>query len=188
MVSLSAQAQAALARLYTKAANTPDNFDLERIDRALDEILRLNSTDVPSRQVRSALANASKVILDRRKIVPLVSLDAVSVDVASPDGEEAVVDLRAWLHGTRRITEQQRRLLMRLADGDSTDVLAGAHRVPLLRMRERVSRARQAARAAYAQEVTAEGSRLDSRLRHHEAGHPTRDGDLPTPALRKDYT
>lgn len=155
MVPLSAQAQAALARLYTKAGNTSDNFDLERIDRALDEIVRLNSTDVPSHQVRSALANASKVILDRRKIAPVVSLEAVPVDVASPDGEEAVVDLRAWLHDTRRITEQQRRMLTRLADGDSTDALAGADRVPLPRMRERVSRARKAARAAYAQEVAA---------------------------------
>jgi hypothetical protein len=39
--SLTGQAQAALSYLHRQARGKADNFDLERIDRALDEIVRL---------------------------------------------------------------------------------------------------------------------------------------------------
>lgn len=146
---MTGQAQAALTRLYNQAHRSTDNFDLERIDRALDEIVRLNSTESYGRQVRSALANASKVIRERRNTVSAVSLEARQIDAASPDCQEPVIDLRLWLRDTKRITEQQRRLLMLLADEHDADAVASMYGIPPPRMREQISRARRAARAAY---------------------------------------
>ena len=147
---MTGQAQAALTRLHEQARNTTDNFDLERIDRALDEIVRLNSPESYGRQVRSATANASKVILDRRDIAPCISLDALP-----SDNQEAVIDLRLWLRDTNGITEQQRRLLMLLADDYDADAIAAMYRIPASRIRERISRARKAARAAYDRDMGA---------------------------------
>jgi DNA-directed RNA polymerase specialized sigma24 family protein len=146
---MTGQAQAALTRLHEQARSTSDNFDLERIDRALDEIVRLNSPESYGRQVRSAMANASKVILDRRDIAPFISLDALPVEHGPSDNQEAAIGLRLWLRDTNGISQQQRRLLMLLADDYDVDAIAAMYRIPAPRMRERISRARKAARAAY---------------------------------------
>src|SRR5271165_6272383 len=114
--TITAQAQVALSRLHNQARRTADNFDLERIDRALDEIVRLNSPESHGRQVRSAMANASKVIRARRDIAPCISLDGLQGEHGNTDSHELVMDLRLWLRDTKRITEQQRRLLALLAD------------------------------------------------------------------------
>jgi hypothetical protein len=153
---MTGQAQAALTRLYEQAHSTADNFRLERIDRALDEIVRLNSPESYGRQVRSAMANASKVIRDRRDIAPCISLDTLPVEHGPSDSQEAVIDLRMWLRDTKGITKQQRRLLTLLADEHDAGAIAAMYHIPAPRMRERISRARQAARAAYAREVLAD--------------------------------
>lgn len=148
MNGITGQAQAALIRMHRQARGTADNFELERIDRALDEIVRLNSTDSYGRQVRSAMANALKVMRHRRKIVqPQTFGDAA--EPISPDPMEAVIDLRAWLRDTRHITEQQRKLLTLLADDYDAEAITARYRIPPPRVREQISRARQAARAAY---------------------------------------
>jgi hypothetical protein len=153
--SLTGQAQAALMRLYEQAKHTTDNFALERIDRALDEIIRLNSTDPPDRQVRSALANAYKVIRDRRQTVSSESLEARQADVASLGGDEDVIDLREWLRGTPHVTGRQRDVLTLLADDhDATDI-AVFYNIPTSRAREQISRARRAARAAHDNDMNA---------------------------------
>lgn len=147
------QAKVSLLRLYEQAKHTSDNFALERIDRALDEIVRLNNSDPAAWQVRSAMANASKVIRGRRRAVSPDSLEALRVDVAVPSDTEDIVELRVWLHGTSGVNEGQRRLLSLLAVGKDAADLAAMHRVPLPRMREQISRARRAARSAYQAEA-----------------------------------
>jgi hypothetical protein len=149
MSGMTGQAATALVSLYGQARRTNDNFDLERIDRTLDEITRLNSTEPPPHQVRSAMANALKVMTRRREIAPYRSLDAPGADLGVRTGQEAAVDLRAWLRDTKRITEQQRRLLILLADDYDAEAIAALYRVPPPRLREQISRARRAARAAH---------------------------------------
>lgn len=151
---MTGQAEAALICLYEQEKHASDNFILERIDRALDEIIRLNSSDPPAWQVRSALANASKVIQGRRRTVSPESLEALQVDIAVPTDAEDTVELRVWLHGTSGVNAGQRKLLSLLADGKEAADLAALHSIPLPRMRERVSRARCAARSAYQADMT----------------------------------
>ncbi len=152
---MTGQAQAALSRLYDQARRAADNFELERIDRALDEIVRLNSPESHGRQVRSAMANASKVIRARRDIAPCISLDGLQVEHGHSDSHELVIDLRLWLRDTKRITDQQRRLLALLADDYDAEAIAAMYRIPVLRMREQISRARKAARAAFDSDMVA---------------------------------
>jgi DNA-directed RNA polymerase specialized sigma24 family protein len=147
---LTGQAQAALIRLYDQAKHTTDNFILERIDRALDEIIRLNSADPPAWQVRSALANASKVITARRQIVASWPTDGDETSDATAGRQEDVIELRSWLRSTPHVTEQQRRLLILLAEGHDAVDVAALLDIPILRAREQISRARRAARSAYA--------------------------------------
>jgi hypothetical protein len=142
-------------RLYEQAKRTTDNFTLERFDRALDEVVRLNSSSPPKQQVRSALANASKVLLGRRQTVSPKSIEALQVDIAVPSEAEESIDLMEWLHGTPRVAPSQRNLLMLIAcDQDPAD-LAAHYSIPVPRIREQISRARRAARTAYHDDMNA---------------------------------
>lgn len=154
---LSEQAQAALGILHRRASKTGDNFELERIDRALDEIVRLNGTAPAAFQVRSAMAHASKVLLDRRALAPSSSVEELELhrELGEPDGQFAVVDLAVWLQTTRALTETQRCLMYQLAIDEDAKALATAYGIALARLRERISRTRRVARTAYATEVTA---------------------------------
>ncbi|WP_280181757.1 hypothetical protein [Nocardia farcinica] len=153
---ISAQAQAALSTLHERAKKTSDNFELERIDRALDEIIRLNSVAPAAFQVRSAMAHASKVLLDRRALAPSSSVEEFESgrEPGQPEGRFAVVDLAAWLQTTRSLTDAQRRLVHQLAADLDVEDLASVYGVMPARLRERISRTRKAARTAYAAEVT----------------------------------
>jgi DNA-directed RNA polymerase specialized sigma24 family protein len=153
--SLTGQAQAALYRLHRQARRAADNFDLERIDRALDRIVHLNSPEPHERQVRSAMGSTLKVMRRRREIAPCQSLDALGVDQGISDPEQEVIDLRLWLRETKRITEQQRRLLILLAGDLDAETIAAMYRIPVPRMRERIARARKAARMAYSSDMSA---------------------------------
>jgi len=156
LTPLTGQSQAALIALQTRARRTTDNFRLEQIDRALDEILRLNSAQPSASQMRSTMANAAKVLRDRRRIAPVSSLDDPQLgQPGAPDSQIPVIDLRSWLRTTRGLTEGQRRLLTLMAEHDDADAIAAEYGIASARARERVSRARRAARVAYAGEVTA---------------------------------
>jgi len=153
---LSGQAQTVLIVLQAKTSGTTDSFRLDQIDRALDEIIRLNSTNPAAFQVRSAMANASKVLRDRERIAPRISLDdSRSLQYGAPDAQLAAIDLAAWLRDTRRLNDGQRRVLIQIAEVDDASALAAEYGIAPDRMRERISRARQAARVAYAAEVVA---------------------------------
>lgn len=152
---LSEQAQRALILLDCRARNTGDLFVLDRVDRAKDEIIRLNSMAPVAFQVRSAWAHAGAVLRERQKLIPAMRLS----DVASQDepGAEdlsfAAVELREWLRTTPSLAEMQRQLLQNLATGMESHALATQLGIPLPRMREQISRARKLARSAYATEV-----------------------------------
>jgi hypothetical protein len=152
--------------LQKRAHRQHDSYTIERIDRALDEIVNNpGRTDPVPFQVRSSMANAAKVIKARRVIAPVIPLEAhdahrsggTSGDVASVSDASpyAVVETVAWLNGTRLVSPTQRALLLALVRGHDAATLAAASGVPVPRMRERIARARAAARRAYALEVRA---------------------------------
>ena len=74
MISL--EVQAAVTTLQQRAKTAHDVFELERIDRALDELNRnpLKTTD-DRRQVRNTMRNAGKVLAHRKELLPLGSTD-----------------------------------------------------------------------------------------------------------------
>jgi DNA-binding CsgD family transcriptional regulator len=146
---MTGQAQVALLRLYGRAQRATESFAQERIDRALDEIVRINSSEPPTWQVRSAMANASKVITARYETISRWSVEAHEIDVAVSDSHEDVVNLRLWLHGTARLTEGQRELVTLLAAGHDAESIAALYHISVPRAREQISRARRKARIAY---------------------------------------
>lgn len=154
---LTEQAQHALKTLYMRARKTSDNYELERIDRALDEIIRLNETSPVAFQIRSALAHAGQVLRERRALAPSDPLGDMEPhrEPGEDDGRFAVVDITVWWQTTSSLAEGQRDLLSQLVAEEDTEVLAAAHGLVPARMRERISRVRRTARTAYALEVTA---------------------------------
>jgi hypothetical protein len=154
MFVLTEQACDAMTALYARARKTRDVFELERIDRALDEIVRLNDTKPAAFQIRSAMANASKVILARRALVPCISLDGAQ-HCGVRDGQFAATDLTLWLEATSALTREQRSLMRLVAREEDPAAIAAAHGMAPALMRQRISRLRKAARDAYAADVTA---------------------------------
>lgn len=145
----STEAQSAYLILQAQARNTHDDYTLERIDRALDEIVRnLSKTDPPEHQVRSALANAGKVMANRRRLAPVVSHEDLVTDVDAREDGYDVVELRSWLE-TAPLPSPARTLLVALAAGADAKDLAAQQDVPVQRIRERIARARKSARADY---------------------------------------
>lgn len=159
---ISDQARDALIGLHRRASRTYDLYSLDRIDRALDEISRNTGNDRPAAfQVRSANANAGKVIASRRAIAQMDSLDRESDHDAGPatpdpgveEGGYAVVDLLDWLRNSPSFTPPERSLMLDLSRGEDAPSLAAKYGVPVARIRERISRARATARTAYRREV-----------------------------------
>jgi len=164
MISLEAQAAVSYLQQQTDSKKSAhDSFELDRIDRALDEITRNpDKTTPPRRQVRSARANALKVVRHH------VALEAFSLDDPElhehkrQQAEIAVqygggiedVEMREWLDHTPSLTDDERTLLHALADGFDAELIALARNLPIKRVRERISRARRAARRGYYLEVT----------------------------------
>lgn len=151
---LTEQARDAMTALYARARKTGDVFELERIDRALDEIVRRNDTKPAAFQIRSAMANASKVILARRAIVACASLDGAQ-HFGALDGHFAATDLTLWLEATGALTKEQRSLMRLIAREEDPAAIATTCGMAPDRMRQRISRLRRAARDAYAADVTA---------------------------------
>ena len=162
---MTGQAQAALIRLHDQAHRTADNFELERIDRALDEIVRLNSPDSYGRQVRSAMANALKVIATGAKSFA-ARLKPGRSTALHRNAMEAVIDLRsvaARHHAHHRAAAQAADAAGRRATTPTPSPPCTASRRP--RMREQISRARKAARAAYDSDMGTRSQGAFPRLR-----------------------
>ena len=71
------------------------------------------------------------------------------------DSAFALVDMQLWLSGSQLLKEHEKCLLLDLAVGHDADSLALRDGQPVTKMRQRISRARRAATAAYAVEVAA---------------------------------
>jgi hypothetical protein len=154
----SPEAQSAYSTLQSRALSASGGYMLSRLERALDEILRnpRNTSPAPF-QVRSALANAGKVIENRRKLAPQDSLDEQAKSFDEPgkiDARYGVVEISYWLDRAA-VSDADRGLLRCLAAGADATALAETAGVSVQRMRERVSRARRAASRDYQASVFA---------------------------------
>jgi hypothetical protein len=154
------QAQCALNTLQSTAARTFETYLSEVLGRAMDEIVRNFDNDRPAkRQVRSARANAAKVLGDRRRLAPTIYItssitepDGVDHDLEIPVDENGFgeFDVLHWLATTTQLPDGVRALLQDLASGHDANSLAMRDNLPVARMRERISRARRQGRIAYA--------------------------------------
>lgn len=137
--------------LQRRAVQAHDIFELERIDRALDEIVRNRAkSSPPPFQVRSALANAGKVLKERRATAAIYSLEqdvAAGQDYSGcADPGYLDVEYADWIDRAPLPVADQA-LLRRLVAGDEADALATDYGISEQRMRERISRVRRKARS-----------------------------------------
>lgn len=160
---ISTSVQTAVAQLQQQALRSHDVYELDRLDRAIDELVRNpDKSSPPAFQRRSAMANASKILQHRRRACPVTSLDQPtandapsSFDLARTDGAPDELDIRLWLETTPSMTAMQRDLLRALADGHDALSIARRSQTPVARVREQISRARSAGWAAYQREMLA---------------------------------
>jgi DNA-directed RNA polymerase specialized sigma24 family protein len=152
------QGQIALIKLQARTANARDCYTLDVLERAMDEIVRNPDNPKPAAwQVRSAIANASKIVKQRRQQAPSASLDVERgvADVLSPGALADPVDghaemmCREWLRTADGLTCRDRRLLLALYSGFDAVMIAAADDRPVERVREQISRARGSARGLY---------------------------------------
>ncbi|WP_212749052.1 hypothetical protein [Nocardia cyriacigeorgica] len=123
-------------------------YELDRIDRALDELVRnpqKASASAPAAHIRSALGHASQAIGRRREIAPEVELDS-GAEFGAEDQNFRLVDIRLWIQSEPTITVRDREILNNLAAGESAESLANRDGLPVTLVRQRISRARRHAR------------------------------------------
>lgn len=152
---LSSEAQSAYLTLQSVALAAKDNYTIDRVERALDEIIRNPENTKPAaHQARSAWANAGKVLQNRRTLVRQVPLDTPGLDLAQVEGAYAAVDILGWLD-LAAVSAGERALLQGLAGGNDARMLADVQGIPVQRMRERIARARRAGSIDYHATVVA---------------------------------
>jgi hypothetical protein len=161
---ISTQTGEALASLQARTDLTKrrcDSFELDRIDHALDELVRNHTkTAAAERQVRSARANALKVV-QRRAEVSAFSLDQINLHASKREQAESAgaydafgeVEIRDWLATTPSLSHVERALLTALADGYDSKLLAMASGTTVAEMDHRIRRAQGLARLAWKAEV-----------------------------------
>ncbi|MFE6530135.1 hypothetical protein ACFVMA_14465 [Streptomyces rochei] len=149
--------EGAIFALQQRALDTCDNYELDRIDRALDELLRNPSGEsTPAEhRVRSAMGHAYEVLERRKAIVPVVSLHAENADRGATVHDYSVIEISEWLRVEPGIPPRDRKLLQALAGGHGAESLATAEEVSVKRVRERISRARKMARQQWKASVLA---------------------------------
>ncbi|MFE9418941.1 hypothetical protein ACFYMX_25495 [Streptomyces griseofuscus] len=141
----------AVSALQKQALASSDTYELDRIDRALDELLRnpTNASTPAPYRTKSAMGHAYEVLERRRAIVQFIPLEPNYINRGQPDHSLLAAELLAWVNTEPNLTQAERVLLNDLADGHDAVSLADRQAVPLQRMRERVSRARRRARALW---------------------------------------
>jgi hypothetical protein len=156
-IMISHPVEGAIVALQQSARATFDTYQLDRIDRALDELLRNPSDEsTPAEyRVRSAMGHAYEVLERRKTIAPLVSLDAEHTEQGVNDRDYPLVEINEWLRSEPGISQEQRALLQALARGEDAASLAHCEGLPVARVRERISRARRAAREIWKASVLA---------------------------------
>ncbi|MEU4166183.1 hypothetical protein AB0F46_04755 [Streptomyces sp. NPDC026665] len=144
--------EGAIFALQKRALDTCDTYQLDRIDRALDELLRNPCDDCTpaEHRVRSAMGHAYEVLERRKMIAPSISLGVLSTEHGAADQGYPLIEILEWLRAEPGIPQSQRVVLQALAHGDDAEALAARHGLSLLRARERISRARKQARQLWA--------------------------------------
>jgi DNA-directed RNA polymerase specialized sigma24 family protein len=147
------EAQRALITLQNCVARATDCYQLDVLERAMDEIVRNFENPKPAAwQVRSAQANAGKIVRQRRQLAPMPSLDAADLfqrEPIDPIDKYAEAACREWLRTTNGLTHADRRLLIALYDGFDAVMIAATDHRPVERIREQISRARRKAQIPY---------------------------------------
>ncbi|MGW7314630.1 hypothetical protein [Streptomyces sp. NPDC054865] len=149
--------EGAIFALQKRALATCDTYELDRIDRALDELLR-NPSDAATPtdyRVRSAMGHAYEALERRKAIAPSISLGAEHSHRGAVDQAYTAIELFEWLRADPGIPQSQRVVLLALAHGDDAESLATRDGLALSRARERISRARKRARQLWAESVQA---------------------------------
>ncbi|MFE6981114.1 hypothetical protein [Streptomyces griseus] len=133
--------------LQDRTRKARDNYELERIDRALDEILRNPMNITPAKaQVKSAWGHAYTV-LEKRKA--LTRPQPIEEMFAHPQVEEfgyAQTEMICWISSELGFKDAERSLLIDLALGHDCEILAQRDGLPVQRVREHISRSRKRAR------------------------------------------
>ncbi|MDW4909424.1 hypothetical protein RB628_29805 [Streptomyces sp. ADMS] len=145
---ISTPVKEAVCTLQKRALACHDNYELDRIERALDELLRNpGGESTPAKyRMRSAMGHAYEALERRKAILPSTSLSNEGTQPGTPDRGYPVVEILEWLRTEERLVPQERAMLQSLAHGEDAESLARRHGLPVRRMRERVSRARRTAR------------------------------------------
>ncbi|MFG2956390.1 hypothetical protein ACGF5O_22035 [Streptomyces sp. NPDC048291] len=138
----------AVFTLQERAMRTHDLYQLDRIERALDELLRNPADDaVPShRRIRSAMGHAYEALERRKEIVPSVAMLDEHDEPGRDEPGFHFIEVLDWIRTEPQFGLVERILLEALAHGDDAVTLADRHCLPLPRMRERISRARRTAK------------------------------------------
>lgn len=150
---VTAEVQSALIHLQDRSARALDTFEAERIERALDEILRRpDSTSPAPFQVRSAMAHAGERLKERRTRVAFGSLErdleTGSVHPGYLEPGLASIEI-ADMIDSAPLPARDRTLLHLLATGEDAATIAAKFGVPEQRMRERISRLRHRAKPIF---------------------------------------
>jgi hypothetical protein len=144
--------EAAVTTLQRSAMDTWDTYDLERHERALDELLRdhENTSGSAWHRIRSAKGHAYEVLERRKVIAPRDPVHAVLCEPSYTEHGFYKAEWLDWILTEPMFNIIDRTILRSLAVGEDAETLAARHNLPLPRMRQRISRARRVARQARA--------------------------------------
>ena len=156
-----------MSTLQQQALRATDVFEIDRVERALDEILRRPESTAPAEsQVYTSRGHAAETLLRRRAI-----LGGTTIQLGAEVDDEAEYDERAaqalavaepgyvqvefdhWLATTEALNPRDRILLRALAAGEDAASLASFVGVGSASMSQRLSRCRRRGRNAYVAEV-----------------------------------
>ncbi|MGW1124832.1 hypothetical protein [Streptomyces sp. NPDC002526] len=133
--------------LQERALRADDTYELDRIERALDELLRTPGNPAPAQhRVRSALGHAYEAIERRKAIAPQTEFTDHGQEPGYVEFGFQEIEMLAWISGEPELKEPDRALLIDLALGQDAEMIAERDGLPVVRIRERISRCRRQAR------------------------------------------
>ncbi|MFF2142239.1 hypothetical protein [Kitasatospora sp. NPDC058190] len=150
-MKISDEVVAAIDALQKQAMRTRDVYQLDRIERAIDELLRNPGDDkTPARhRVRSALAHAYELLERRKEIAPQGELCPERESVGYTEHGYHRIELLELIRVEPSFKDADRVILGYLVWGADAVTLAEKYSVAVPRMRERISRLRRDARKAW---------------------------------------
>ena len=143
---------AAISDLQKRALRTTDLYELDRIELAMDEILRHPEDDhVPSKHLtRSALGHAYETLKRRKEIAPRTEMCTEYDEPGYVERGFHDTEILECILVEPTFKRPDRAILLALALGADAEILAGPCGMSIPRMRERISRVRYSARACRA--------------------------------------